>query len=126
MLIDTSVLLWAALHPNRLSGRAADLLNDTDSIRYLSPLSTFEISQKAARGKLELPLPAAQFVNEAVRQLELEWLPLTHDHLAAVDRIPWIHRDPFDRMLALQAFVEDIPIVSPDPQFDAMGVQRIW
>lgn len=125
-LLDTSVVLWAALHPRRVSSLATQILGDGQGIRYLSPLSTFEIAQKAARGKLDLPLPPVEFVREAVRKLELTWLPITAEHLAAIDRIPWNHRDPFDRMLALQAIVEDIAILSPDAQFDRMGTRRIW
>ena len=52
--------------------------------------------------------------------------PISEDHLAALIDLPLHHKDPFDRMLVVQALHENIPIISKDLQFDAYGVSRIW
>lgn len=126
VLLDTNVFVWAAAIPERLSARALATVADAGERRFISPLSTYEIAQKIAVGKLDVGGPAIEFVSAASRLLAVEWLSVTERHLRAVDSIAWTHRDPFDRLLALQAMVEGIHIVSPDRQFEAMGIERIW
>jgi PIN domain nuclease of toxin-antitoxin system len=82
-LVDTCVILWAALHPERISRAAAEAITDPESRRFLSPLSMYEIAQKTARGKLELPLPPAAFIEDSASRMRLAWLPLTDRHLSA-------------------------------------------
>jgi len=55
-----------------------------------------------------------------------EILPISEDHFAALIDLPFHHKDPFDRMLVVQALHENIPIIGKDLQFDAYGVSRIW
>lgn len=55
-----------------------------------------------------------------------EILPISEDHLAALIDLPFHHKDPFDRMLVVQALHENTPIIIKDLQFDEYGVSRIW
>ncbi len=126
VLLDTNVLVWAALNPARLSTSARTILTKRDETKFVSPLSIYEIAQKSAIGKLELPVPVAAFVQTTVERLGAEYLSLTGPHLSGIDRLPGHHKDPFDRLLTLQALAEGIPILSPDRLFDLYGVQRIW
>ncbi len=53
-------------------------------------------------------------------------LPVTIGHAAAVERLPWVHRDPFDRLLVAQALTEDAVVVSGDERFSQYGVAIVW
>jgi len=53
-------------------------------------------------------------------------LPITLDHAAAVESLPWHHRDPFDRLLLAQALSEEANIVSPDDRLSQYGVSLVW
>lgn len=126
LLLDTSVIIWAALNPGRLSGRVQQALSHPVEDRLLSSLSIYEVAQKTAVGKLELPLPPAAFMVLSAERLGLRFLDVSAAHLREMDHHPWHSRDPFDRILALQALAEGIPLVSPDTIFDRYGVERIW
>lgn len=130
MLIDTNALIWYGLEPNRLSKRAARLIRDRNN--FYSHVSLWEMAIKSGLGKLHLLGPnarratAKQFLLHMVRELQLSALPLEFDDLAEVEDLPQHHRDPFDRLLVVQARRCKLSIVSPDDCFDTYGVQRVW
>lgn len=130
MLIDTNALIWYGLEPDRLSKRAAKLIHDRNN--FYSYVSLWEMAIKSGLGKLHLLGPngrratAKQFLLHMVRDLQLSALPLEFDDLAEVEELPPHHRDPFDRLLVVQAKRCKLPIVSPDDCFDSYGVQRVW
>ncbi len=126
VLIDTNAFYWAVTGSDRLAFRARELLiSEIDKV-VVSPLLHYELSQKHAKGKLELAIPAREFVRIGMEQLKAEELPLRLKHTEWSDSIGWHHRDPFDRLLALQALGEGIPIISSDAAFDLYGLARIW
>lgn len=65
-------------------------------------------------------------MDQAIADLDLVVLPITLDHADRQAHLPWHHRDPFDRLLAAQALVEGIPLISIDPIFDRYEVNRFW
>jgi len=126
VLLDTNVVIWAAMAPGRLPAPVARALSHPVEDRLLSPLSIYEVAQKAAIGKLDLPLPPAAFMFTSAERLGLRFLDVSAGHLREVDNLPWHSKDPFDRILALQALGEGIPVLSPDRIFDLYGVKRVW
>jgi PIN domain nuclease of toxin-antitoxin system len=126
ILIDTNAFYWAVTASPRLAPLArTTLLSGADDL-VVSPLMVYELSQKRARGKLAIDIPTHEFVRLGMEQLMAGQLPLTFRHVALSDSIGWHHRDPFDRLLALQALAEEIPIISSDEAFDRYGIRRIW
>jgi PIN domain nuclease of toxin-antitoxin system len=124
--VDTCTLLWATLSPAALSPQACQLIADPANTILISTASAWEIATKVRLGKL----PGAE-------QLEANYLEVIeiagYTHLAIdpesalrAGRMTAAHRDPFDRILAAQAIGLDIPILTPDVQFDSLGVRRIW
>jgi PIN domain nuclease of toxin-antitoxin system len=130
MLIDTNALLWYALDKARLSQRAAGVIREQDNC--YSPASLWEMAIKSSLGKLRLrnqqgqPSDAKQFLLQLVRSLDLYALPIEFDDVAAVEALPLHHKDPFDRLLVVQAQRNHLPIVSADPVFEQYGVKRVW
>ncbi|MFN4260818.1 MAG: type II toxin-antitoxin system VapC family toxin [Gemmataceae bacterium] len=101
-------------------------LSDPAHERVLSIVTVWEIGIKVALGKLQLQKPFRVWIETAINDLALTELPITLDHIDQQMGLPFHHRDPFDRLLAAQVFVEGIPLVSDDAIFYAYGVTRVW
>lgn len=125
-LVDTHVLLWAASDPDRLSPRVRSILERGGRGLMVSPVTGFEIGQKAARGRLVLPEPPDSYMLSRVAILGLEELPLTLEHALAATLLPAIHADPWDRLLVAQARAESIPILTADSILQRYEVEILW
>lgn len=125
-LLDSNAFVWAVAAPQQLSARAREAVTEDGATLWVSPLLHYELSQKAARGKLQLAMAPIDFVERGIEQLGAIELPLRLSHTRLSDALQWHHRDPFDRLLALQALAEGMSIVSSDSVFDRYGVERIW
>ncbi len=89
---------------------------------FLSAVSVWEIAIKRSLGKLRIEEGWAR----ALTRLDFEPMPVTSTHAQQVERLPWHHRDPFDRLLIAQATVEDHALVSADPRLADYGVDVVW
>jgi len=89
-------------------------------------VSLWEIAIKVSIGKLEIPAPFEIFIPAQLKQNQIEVLPITILHLAKVTSLPFHHKDPFDRLIAIQSMDLEVPIVSSDKVFDSYGIERIW
>lgn len=126
LLLDTHALLWWISDDERLSARARALVGDGANEVFVSAVSAWEIVVKAGIGRLEVPEPIDRFV---VSQLEANaFLPLsiTMRHALGLASLPDVHRDPFDRMLASQALLDDLTLVSGDRVFAGYPVATEW
>lgn len=124
LLLDTQAFLWWVTDDARLSKRAARAIAASDC--RLSVASCWEMAIKMSLGKLTLPSPVQRFVQEQLEVNGFNLLAVSLDHVAGVAGLPFHHRDPFDRLLASQALVEEMSIVSADGIFPKYRVKRIW
>ena len=129
MLIDTQVLLWHVMDPERMTKRAADAVAQGHLI--YSHVSVWEIAIKCGSGKLELffdqrRVSTREFITTVVAELNLVPLHLEFDDLTAVENLPRHHHDPFDHLLIVQARRRGLPILSSDQTFDKYGIKRVW
>jgi len=125
-LLDTHVLLWWLLANPKLSPAALAVLGNAESTLLVCAISGHEIATKFRLGKLAVPANLAENLDQIVA--ENGWLPLppTIAHGQLAGRMAETHKDPFDRMLAAQAIVEDVPLVTNDPAFTGFDVKVIW
>ena len=93
---------------------------------YVSPASYWEIAIKISLGKYQLSEPLGVFIHRELAENAFSVLPITPGHADQVARLPFHHRDPFDRLIIAQSLSEAMPTVSADAAFDAYGIQRIW
>ncbi len=126
VLLDTHVFLWAIGDPDRLSSRIRDTIQDARNEVLLSIVSAWEIAVKSSRGKLDFPRPAMTFVQRQLSNHRIGILPLRLAHLAALEKLPWHHRDPFDRMLVAQCLEEGASLVTVDKQLDRYGLEILF
>jgi PIN domain nuclease of toxin-antitoxin system len=117
ILLDTHVVIWwdegARLH--READRA---IRDADQV-YVSAVTGWEVAIKASLGRLHPRRTVAQAMDES----GFEELPVRLEHAEVLGRLPWHHRDPFDRMLVAQAQAEGLTLVTRDPVFQAYRVR---
>lgn len=124
-LLDTHAFLWALAGDERMSRLARDTFAGPTGLS-LSIASFWEILIKVQSGKLNLPRPAGPYVLRKLAENGIEMLPISIDHLLALERLPMHHRDPFDRILIAQSLEENLPIVTSDPLFARYDVHLIW
>jgi PIN domain nuclease of toxin-antitoxin system len=115
LLLDTHVLLWAAGQPERLSKKARRLLDDLGNVPIFSSASIWEIviKQSLARGDFKVD---ARELRRGLLDNGYGELQITSAHALAVEDLPPLHRDPFDRILLAQSRVEGITLLTTDTQ----------
>jgi PIN domain nuclease of toxin-antitoxin system len=123
VLIDTSVLIFAALEPNRLTKSAFSILADSENIPEISTVSIAEIALKNATGKLIFP---SIDVRHSLDDLKIRILPFTADHAFQLFNLPLHHRDPFDRQIIAQSLHEKIPLITSDRKFSLYLDEILW
>jgi PIN domain nuclease of toxin-antitoxin system len=125
LLLDTHALLWWLLDDAELPPSARRAIERADVVR-VSAASIWEVAVKQRLGKLpELALAVAELPG-LVRQSGFVPLVIDERHAAAVASLPLHHRDPFDHLLIAQAQIEQLTLVSRDPQLTAYGVATCW
>lgn len=119
LLLDTHVLLWWLDDPTTLlSEQALTAIRDPDNEIIVSVVSAWEIAIKKALGKLESP----DNLKEVITDSGFELMPIDYEHVWQVKDLPPHHRDPFDRLLVVQASVERLTLVTRDPKLKAYNV----
>ena len=129
LLADTHTFLWFVEGDPQLSLVARRLLEDPNNEILLSIASIWEMAIKVSIGKLTLLTSDKSFevnLTEQLQQNGFGVLPIVLPHIFLVVNLPFHHRDPFDRILAAQSLMENIPIVSIDAILDSYGLQRLW
>ena len=126
LLLDSHALIWYVDQDFLLSDGARAAVSDPSNDLLLSAATIWEIAIKVGLGKLTFSLPYRRWISQAMADLGVAVLPLTVDYADAQTRLPFHHRDPFDRLLVAQAQIERIPLVSRDPIFDRYDIVRLW
>jgi PIN domain nuclease of toxin-antitoxin system len=126
ILFDSHALFWFLHGDSRLSSRARSLVEADDTIGVASAVSAWEFANKFRLGKWpEIGAVADTFVQTMEAQ-GIEILPVSAEHARLAGLMPGEHRDPFDRMLAAQSEIGDMPLLTADPAFRAFGTKVVW
>jgi PIN domain nuclease of toxin-antitoxin system len=125
-LLDTHAFIWWTVAPVRLGPRASSVCSDPANQLILSVASVWEMQIEAMLGKLTLHKPLRQMIADQVQRNALEVLPVNLEHALRLDSLPSLHKDPFDRLLVVQALVEDCSIVTHDRAIAQYPVPVIW
>src|SRR5271165_3218551 len=117
VLLDTHTLLWWLLGDRRLPASVLAVLAQTGNSMTVSAASGWEIATKFRLGKLAVPRPLAEDLQTVTFQNGWIVLPVTMGHAQLAGLLKGNHKDPFDRMLAAQSLLENMPLVTNDPAF---------
>lgn len=126
VLLDTHAFLWWISDDRRLSDRAKEIIGDGSNELYFSAASGWEISIKAGLGRLEIPEDLEPFIADQLSRNAIQALPIYLRHTLHTRTLPDHHRDPFDRILASQAVLEELPLLSADPLVSSYPVEVVW
>jgi len=125
-LLDTHALLWWLFADRRISKKASGILMDPANQILVSSASAWEIATKHRLGKLKSAAVLVQDIGGWVRKAGFEELRIDIEHAQRAGLFPQAHRDPFDRMLAAQSLIEDIPVLGRERELEPFGVRLIW
>ena len=112
-LLDTHLLLWTAGDPKRLSAKARKLINEPTSELFFSAASLWEIAIKRGLGRHDFKVDV-RLLRRGLLDNGYSELPIGSEHAVAIEGLPSIHKDPFDRMLVAQSMVEGITLLTAD------------
>ena len=126
LLLDTHAFLWFVMGDARLSDIARNAIEDVANDKFVSAGSLWEIAIKNSLGRLILDAPYETLIPGQLHVNGFVLLPIEVAHAARLVKLPFHHRDPFDRLLIAQAAVEAMPIVGLDRAFDLYGVKWMW
>ncbi len=126
ILLDSHTFFWFIHADARLSRSARKAIEAADAAVYVSAITAWEIAYKFSTGKWpQAEILTRDFIG-IMSALGFERLPLSLEHARHAGALCSPHRDPFDRMLAAQAEIEDIPLVTADPAFRQFNVRTLW
>ncbi|MFP4302895.1 MAG: type II toxin-antitoxin system VapC family toxin [Alkalispirochaetaceae bacterium] len=125
-LLDTHALLWMVSSSERLSETARSTIADEANELYCSIAGYWEIGIKQSLGKLELAAGWEETLPREMTRNRIARLPVEPKHVHELVGLPWIHRDPFDRLMIAQALVEGLSVISRDRDLGAYGVPVVW
>jgi len=126
LLLDTCTFLWMVSEPTKLSPPAAAALVDPANDLFLSAVSSWEIAVKCELGKLQLDRAPDRYVPEERTRHAVAPIALDEEATLHLNRLPNVHRDPFDRMLVCQAIALGMGLVTPDPNIARYPIRVLW
>jgi PIN domain nuclease of toxin-antitoxin system len=126
LLLDTHVMLWSMLEPERLSERAQSALASPSNSLLVSIASLWEITIKISAGKLKVVGSDVSLLTDNLAPYGIGVLSILPVHLYALQRLPYHHRDPFDRILIAQSQAEQATFVTADAHIARYPVDMLW
>ena len=124
-LLDTHTAIWFFNGDKALSETAKAIILDTSNRKYMSIVSVWELAIKISLGKMEFHGRAAGFISLAETN-GFTVVPIKAAHLTVLESLPWIHRDPFDRLLLATAISEQMILLTTDTNIVKYDVPQIW
>jgi PIN domain nuclease of toxin-antitoxin system len=126
MLLDTHTLLWWMIGDPRLSAKARTAVGASGAEVYVSAASAWELAVKVRLGKLPEASRLTHRLAESLAEQDFKALPISLEHARLGGLLPGAHRDPFDRVLAAQALLDDLVLVTSDAAIAAFGPKTLW
>ena len=113
ILLDTCSVLWFLIGDEKMSKPTRDIIHGAENKIYVSVATVWEVGIKVSIGKLKFDGGINGFI-EAIEESGFSFLEVDIEHIIAVTKLPYIHRDPFDRMIIAQALIEGMAVMTTD------------
>lgn len=123
VIIDTHVLIWLLYDRNKLSERAMRTMREAEVC--VSIASLWELSIKRSKGMIDLPHSIPQIANRCL-EMGIEILGITPEHCQGIQKLPFFHKDPFDRMIVAQAIEEEMVLITCDEKIQLGYPMVTW
>lgn len=126
LLLDTCTFLWMISSPDQLSKVATQALEDGSNRLLLSQASMWEIQIKHQSGKLGLTYTPKKTIEMGMERHHVDYQSIECTAIWHLQKLPLLHRDPFDRIILATALCEGMTLVTPDPEIHKYPVPVIW
>lgn len=124
-IIDTHSYIWYINGDNRLSQKALDIIDNKSNDIFISSASIWELSIKIKLGKLKL-ISEFENIEQDLSDFRISVLYISMSDILQNFKLPFHHRDPFDRIIISQSINKNLPIIGCDEFFDNYNIERIW
>ena len=124
-LLDTHAVIWFITDDKKLPGSIKRLIEDFNNDCIVSSASLWEIAIKYSLGRLELNSDLEE-IFKIILKSPLEVLLISNDHILEVSKLPYHHRDPFDRLIIAQGRFEQTKIITKDSSFNGYEIEAVW
>ena len=125
-LLDTHAFLWFVADDNRLSSKAKSIIQDSNNEIFFSAASAWEMSIKAKLDRLKLGGNLEPFIIEQLTENCFSPLAITVSHSLYTEKLPQIHKDPFDRIMISQSKAENMVLITRDKDIRKYKVSTVW
>lgn len=125
-LLDTHAAIWWWTSDARLGAQASSLIASSEAVIYFSAASVWEIAIKSNAGKLPEIVDFESQYGPLMQANDFRSLAVTDDHALRGGFLPGAHRDPFDRLIAAQALIEGMTVITRDREIAAFGCEVLW
>lgn len=125
-LLDTHAFLWFVLDDKRISTAAKSIIEDSKNTIYFSAASAWEIAIKTKLARLKIIGDFESFIIEQLSTNSFVPLSITISHSLYTERLPQIHKDPFDRIIIAQSKLEDLSLISKDRKIRKYKIDMLW
>ena len=122
-LLDTQIALWMFEGNEKLKMR--EIIFDDKNEIFVSVISAWELAIKVSINKLDFEGGSEVFLS-SVKNYDMHILGIKGDYITSVEKLPYIHRDPFDRLLISTALTEGLTMVTADENIQKYDVQWVW
>lgn len=126
ILLDSHAYVWFVTGNPRCSAAARAAIEAAGRDTHVSAVTAFELSTKVRLGKWPEAENAARDINETISALYLTPLSISIEHARLAGALTGTRKDPFDRLLAAQAKLESLVLVTADPAFGQFGTRTLW
>jgi PIN domain nuclease of toxin-antitoxin system len=124
ILLDTQIIIWLENDFDKISNSTLEIILTSDLV--ISKVSIWEIAIKTKLGKLTIQKDLNRFIEDFTKDYSVHILDIKLPSIYHTQKMPFHHKDPFDRLIAVQAITENLQLLSSDSIFDLYNVNRIW
>jgi len=125
IILDTHALIWFANNDKKLPKKVYNTIIKKDTFTFISVASIWEISIKLQLKKLALAFKVEQLIN-FIESNNIQIINITINHVKELDKLPPIHKDPFDRILIAQSIAENFTLITADENINKYDVSILW
>ena len=125
-ILDTHTFIWWITNDPRMTDKVRKIIADSSNELFLSVASCWEMVIKMQTGKLKLTDDPGSFIPDQMYLNGIQGLAIQISHVLHTHKLPLYHRDPFDRIIISQSYVEQIPVITNDPLFEKYDVKVVW
>lgn len=124
-LLDTHAIIWHYEGSSKITPKVNELINNIDNSFYISAVSLWEIALKLSLGKLTVDFTFNELIDD-IESGDFSILQVGNDYLKGLSTLPFIHKDPFDRLLISTAISENLTIITVDENIQKYDAPWIW